>query len=167
MADAIYSILEEVNIFGLLDLDPRKLRNHSVAYIVKELRTAYRKAALIAHPDKDPTKGLETIQYLNRLKDFLSNFDEHQVNPTRVTRLVERGCKGRASRRKSQRAWKSLRPQANALRAGSSPSNPIFLDVPEISAPHTRQEHKEGNAKTEHRQRRRTRYYSDKKAHHP
>jgi hypothetical protein len=161
MAEATCSILENVNIFGLLHLDPRKLRNHSIGHIVKELRTAYRKAALIAHPDKDPTKGHETIQYLNGLKDFLSDFDEHQVDPHRVIGLVERGCKGRASKWNSQRAWKRLRPQANALRAGSSPSNPIVLDAPEISAPHTRQEHDEGNAKTERRQRRRTRYHSD------
>ncbi|KAF2258063.1 hypothetical protein CC78DRAFT_151024 [Lojkania enalia] len=167
MAEATYSLLENVNIFDLLDLDPRKLRSYSIGHILKELRTAYRRAALIAHPDKDLTKGPETIQRLNGLKDFLSDFDTHQVDPRRVTGLVERGCIGRLSTRNPQGAWKKHRPQANALQAGSSPSNPIVLDALEISAPYTRQEHDEGNAKTKRRRRRRTRYRSDEKAYHP
>jgi curved DNA-binding protein CbpA len=167
MAEATCSLLEDVDIFDLLDLDPRKLRSHSIGHILKVLRAAYRRAALIAHPDKDPTKGSETIQRLNGLKDFLSDFDKHQIDPRRVTGLVKKGCEGRSSRGNPQRAWKRLRPQENALQAGSSPSNPIVLDAPEILAPYTRQEHDEGNAKSKRRQRCRTRYRSDEKAYHP
>lgn len=166
MAEAIRSLLEDVKIFDLIDLDPRKLRRHSIGHNLKKLQTAYRRAALIAHPDKDPTKGPEAIQRLNELKDFLSNFDEHQVDPCRVTGLVEGNCKGRPSGRNPQRACKSFMPKENALQAGSSSSNPIVLDAPGISA-HTRQEHEEGNGRTKHRQRRRTRYSSRKKTYRP
>lgn len=156
MAGATFSPEESVKIFDLLGLDPRHLVECSIAHSLKKIRTAYRKAALIAHPDKDPTRGHETIQFLNKLKDHLSNFNERQMDTQKVTELLKWGIGGR-NRRKSM-----LKKEV-----GSSRFDPIILDAPEISYTHTKQDHiYEGKAKTTRCQSRRTRYRSDKRVRH-
>jgi hypothetical protein len=64
-----------MDMFDLLNIDPRRLRNRPVQDILKEPRKAYIRAVRCSHPDKAPEKGREMAQQLNAIKDFFNNFD--------------------------------------------------------------------------------------------
>lgn len=117
-----------VDLFGLLGINPHKLRGLSNKRVLKELRQGYYRAMLTVHPDKDRSGSVEAAQQLNALKDTLRGFDAAQVHPDMVTGLVEKGCQECALRRDRQSTRDNRILRQAASQPGSSPSNPIVLD---------------------------------------
>ncbi|KAF2182661.1 hypothetical protein K469DRAFT_690764 [Zopfia rhizophila CBS 207.26] len=178
MVGVAFSLLEDVDIFDLLGLDPSKLRHSSIERTLKEVRNAYLRVMLIAHPDKAGAKGHEVAQRLNALKEFLCGFDKCRVNPDRVIELVEKGCQGwvpRWNRRfalnnsdiriASFERHTTKMPQRTTSIPGSSRSNPIVLDASGISAVSPEQKPQESRT-IRPCGRRRTRPHLDKRTHH-
>src|SRR5216117_936595 len=81
--------LEEVDIFNLLGLNPSDARVGGL----KLLRKAYRRALIVAHPDR--TGQNDKAQQLSLLREFLCDFDscDSRVGP-RFDELFRRGWRG-------------------------------------------------------------------------
>ncbi|PVH90719.1 hypothetical protein DM02DRAFT_664754 [Periconia macrospinosa] len=136
MARIVVPNLEDVDIFNLLNVNPHKLRNLSIAIILKAIQTAYRTKMRTVHPDKARTGHLDPkpAQQLNALKDFLCNFDEREVNPGTIRKLVEEGCRQRVSRPGRHRSRRTPMLRRGIPPPGSSLLNPIVLDAPALTS---------------------------------
>ncbi|KAH7111050.1 hypothetical protein B0J11DRAFT_585924 [Dendryphion nanum] len=130
MSGTSYGAFTSVNIFCLLALNPHQLLDCSTETALAKFRIAYRKAMLRLHTDKTRNKNPEPAQQLNSFKDFLDNFSlENGFVPDRIADLVWRGCQ--------DQHLMSCRLETPVVRQkpsqpGSSPSNPIILDAPEL-----------------------------------
>ncbi|KAI9772438.1 MAG: hypothetical protein M1840_000641 [Geoglossum simile] len=161
--------LGQVDIFDLLGLNPFDSHLGS-----EQLRKAYRRVMLVAHPDK--TGQTVKATQLNRLRDFLLNFDPHcgQIRP-RIAELFRRGRDGWVStwnpwlNPNDPGFWQPItayssrghipRP-AVASKPGSSASNPIVIDGPEVGAqapPAAGSSNRKGNFRTRTKSHRRCR----------
>ncbi|KAI9782266.1 MAG: hypothetical protein M1839_005380 [Geoglossum umbratile] len=135
MVGVSYRSLEQIDIFGLLGLDPNR------DYDVIQLKNAYRRAMLVNHPDKaaaNPNRAGDNAKViqLNDLKEFLCNFDPDSPHIwRRVAELFRRGKDGRASSSRGRGHVPRPTSASTLAKPGSSPSNPIVIDAPGIGAP--------------------------------
>ncbi|KAI9768252.1 MAG: hypothetical protein M1840_005082 [Geoglossum simile] len=135
MVGISYRSLEQIDIFGLLGLNPNGYPD------VRQLKNAYKRAMLVSHPDKiatnpnrtgDNTKAVQ----LNELKEFLCDFDpDSPYIWRRISELFRRGKDGRTSSSRGRGYVPRPTSASTLAKPGSSPSNPIVIDAPEIGAP--------------------------------
>ncbi|KAF2685028.1 hypothetical protein K458DRAFT_387920 [Lentithecium fluviatile CBS 122367] len=129
MVGICYGSFKNVDVFGLLELDPRHFLGLPNDTILKNFRVAFRKRMLCLHPDRNKVSkatNLELSQQLLGLKEYLCDFKN--ADPAIVTRLVKNGCKYRRSTG-AHRNRKTPAPRRTTSQPGSSPSNPVCLDT--------------------------------------